>query len=71
MLPPGTQIEHCRIVPAVRFGDEPYLIAFEVAGQDYSCPLYSFQPRTQAAPGQPLESGHSLEVPTLKRASVR
>jgi hypothetical protein len=32
----------------VRTSDEPYVVRFDCDGGSYWCPLYAFQPRTEA-----------------------
>ncbi len=48
LLQPGSSLSGCHIVRAAAPGGEPYLMAFEFAGRQYSCPLFSFQPRTES-----------------------
>lgn len=51
-LLPGTLIHDCRILSTK---DEPYVVEFEAAGCRYTCPLYSFQPRTHALAPETVE----------------
>jgi hypothetical protein len=50
-------------------GSEPaidvYQAVFESAGRRYRCPLYRFQPRTQA-----MESACSLEAPAREAVAI-
>ena len=48
LLPPGTILSACRILRNRAAGTEPYVMEFDSAGHRYSCPLFTFQPRTQA-----------------------
>jgi hypothetical protein len=52
MLEPGAILSGCRIQPNGRiqlFAElEPYVMEFHSCGRQYACPLFSFQPRTQA-----------------------
>jgi len=54
VLPAGTLLSECRVVKHHGGeGDEPYLVHFATAGRSYTCPLYAFQPRTQAIDTEP------------------
>jgi hypothetical protein len=59
VLQPGTVLSACRIVRHNAPGAEPYVVEFDSAGHGYSCPLFTFQARTQALTAavdrQPLE----------------
>jgi hypothetical protein len=44
---PGAVITGCRI-HRNREGGEPYVMEFHHSGRVYYCPLFRFQPRTQA-----------------------
>jgi hypothetical protein len=48
LLPQGTLVSACRILRNHAAGDEPYVMEFDSGGHRYSCPLFTFQPRTQA-----------------------
>jgi hypothetical protein len=48
MLEPGAILSGCRIHPGRGPETEPYVMEFHSCGRHYACPLYSFQPRTQA-----------------------
>ncbi len=48
VLQPGIVLSGCRILRSAAFGAEPYVVEFDSAGHRYSCPLFAFQPRTQA-----------------------
>ena len=48
VLPPGVILSGCRILRSDASGAEPYVVEFDSAGHRYSCPLFAFQPRTQA-----------------------
>ena len=48
VLDPGVILSGCRILRNHAPGAEPYVVEFEFAGHRYSCPLFAFQPRTQA-----------------------
>jgi hypothetical protein len=52
VFPPGTSLSDCRIISSV---EEPYLMQFEVSGRHYTCPLFYFQPKTQAVVDIPTE----------------
>ena len=61
VLPPGTILSECRVVRHhVAEGAEPYLVHFASGGRSYTCPLYAFQPRTEALDA---ESAESLPAP--------
>ena len=47
-LKPGAILYGCRILRNRTPGSEPYVMEFEFAGHRYCCPLFAFQPRTQA-----------------------
>jgi hypothetical protein len=70
-LEPGTRLENCRIVPNRLPDADPYEVEFDAAGRRYTCPLFRFQPRTQAAVAQAVETVRPLARPALQRASVR
>ena len=67
ILPPDTRIQSCQIVFNRTPGGDPYAVEFEASGKRYTCPLFLFQPRTEAIVEQPLESA----VPALELASAR
>src|SRR5664280_938173 len=48
VLDPGAILSGCRILRNHAPGAEPYVVEFDFAGHRYSCPLFIFQPRTQA-----------------------
>lgn len=52
-LEPGALLSCCRIHRSsdteIEAGLETYLMEFESSGRRYTCPLFRFQPRTQAA----------------------
>jgi hypothetical protein len=48
VLQPGAVLSACRILRNQLPGAEPYVAEFACAGRRYSCPLFLFQPRTQA-----------------------
>ena len=48
VLAPGDILSGCRIRRNTASGDEPYVMEFLSAGRRYTCPLFAFQPRTQA-----------------------
>ena len=48
VLQPGVVLSGCRILRNDATGAEPYVVEFDSAGRRYSCPLFAFQPRTQA-----------------------
>ena len=49
VLPPGTLLSECSVVRQQSSeGIEPYLVHFAAGGRQYCCPLYIFQPRTEA-----------------------
>jgi hypothetical protein len=48
VLQPGIGLSGCRILRSDASGAEPYMVEFDSAGHRYSCPLFTFQPRTQA-----------------------
>jgi hypothetical protein len=48
VLQPGVVLSGCRILRNDTSGAEPYVVEFDSAGRRYSCPLFAFQPRTQA-----------------------
>ena len=48
VLDPGIILSRCRILRNHAPGAEPYVVEFDFAGHRYSCPLFAFQPRTQA-----------------------
>ena len=50
LLAPGTIIAACRIQQkwSGEHGVEEYAMEFESGGRRYGCPLFQFQPRTQA-----------------------
>ena len=48
VLQPGIIVSGCRILRSDASGAEPYVVEFDSAGRRYSCPLFAFQPRTQA-----------------------
>ena len=45
VLPAGIVLTQCQVV---RTSDEPYVVRFDCDGGSYWCPLYAFQPRTEA-----------------------
>lgn len=51
-LEPGAVLSGCRIeanaIANPDAGVEPYLMVFQASGRSYVCPLFRFQPRTQA-----------------------
>ncbi len=47
VLQPGIVLSGCRILRNDASGAEPYVVEFDSAGRRYSCPLFTFQPRTQ------------------------
>jgi hypothetical protein len=64
VLQPGAILSACRILRNRAAGTEPYVMEFDSAGHRYSCPLFTFQPRTQALTAaverKPVE--HALTV---------
>jgi hypothetical protein len=50
LLAPGTILAACRILRkwSSEDGIEEYAVEFEAGGRRYACPLFRFQPRTQA-----------------------
>jgi hypothetical protein len=48
VLQPGMILSGCRILRSDASGAEPYVVEFDSDGHRYSCPLFAFQPRTQA-----------------------
>jgi len=48
IIEPGAVISECRILRNRAPGAEPYVMEFEFGGHRCSCPLFTFQPRTQA-----------------------
>ena len=50
LLAPGTVLAMCRIRRQWKSEDgiEEYAMEFETGGHRYACPLFRFQPRTQA-----------------------
>jgi hypothetical protein len=52
-LQPGIVLSGCRILRSDASGAEPYVVEFDSAGHRYSCPLFAFQPRTQALTAAP------------------
>jgi hypothetical protein len=48
VLPAGAVVSACRILRNHTAGDEPYVMEFDSNGRRYACPLFTFQPRTQA-----------------------
>jgi hypothetical protein len=48
VLQPGIVLSGCRILRSDASGGEPYVVEFDSDGHRYSCPLFAFQPRTQA-----------------------
>ena len=48
VLQPGIIVSGCRILRSDASGAEPYIVEFDSDGRHYSCPLFAFQPRTQA-----------------------
>ena len=48
VLEPGSVLSGCRILRNDASGAEPYVVEFDSDGHRYSCPLFAFQPRTQA-----------------------
>ena len=61
---PGTVISSCRI-HRDREDGEPYVMEFRHSGRLYSCPLFRFQPRTQAVPFVGAE-----RIPAREEAAV-
>jgi hypothetical protein len=57
VIPAGTLLSECRVVRQSP-GGEPYLVQFGCDGRGYTCPLYVFQPRTQAVDGEPAALEH-------------
>jgi hypothetical protein len=53
VLQPGIVLSGCRILRNDASGAEPYVVEFDSAGHRYSCPLFAFQPRTQAVAAAP------------------
>ena len=55
-LEPGRLLSICRVrqngPAAIQSGAEAYDVEFEVSGRIYYCPLFRFQPRTQAVAGE-------------------
>jgi len=47
VLQPGSVLSACRILRHNAPGAEPYVMEFRSAGHRYSCPLFTFQARTQ------------------------
>jgi hypothetical protein len=51
-LEPGSILSGCRIeangIAHPACGVEPYIVEFNSSGGRYACPLFRFQPRTQA-----------------------
>lgn len=51
LLPPGAILTGCQIRRNWNLGgdqgSEPYTVEFECGGQDFVCPLFLFQPRTE------------------------
>jgi hypothetical protein len=64
VLQPGTTLSACRILRNRASGAEPYVMEFDSAGHRYCCPLFTFQPRTQAltAPVERVPVEHALAV---------
>jgi hypothetical protein len=48
VLQQGAVLSACRILRNQAPGAESYVAEFACAGRRYSCPLFLFQPRTQA-----------------------
>ena len=48
VLQQGSILSACRMLRTHAAGVEPYMMEFDCAGHHYSCPLFTFQPRTQA-----------------------
>jgi len=48
LLPPGTVLTDCVVRRGSVAGVEPYEVCFHADGRQYACPLYAFQPRTEA-----------------------
>lgn len=67
VLQPGTLLSACRILRNHAAGAEPYAMEFDSAGHRYSCPLFTFQPRTQAltATAEKETDDRSLTVAAL------
>ena len=63
-LEPGAVLSNCRIHRNCEDG-EPYVMEFQHSGRLYSCPLFRFQPRTQAVPLVWVE-----EIPAREAAAV-
>ena len=51
VLEPGTILSACRILRNHAPGAEPYVVEFDCDGHRYSCPLFTFQARTQTLAG--------------------
>ena len=50
-LTPGTVLHDCKVVRNGQ-ADEPYQVHFMAEGNQYTCPLYQFQPRTECWTGE-------------------
>ena len=48
VLQQGSILSACRMLRNHAAGAEPYVMEFASAGHRYTCPLFAFQPRTQA-----------------------
>ena len=47
VLEPGVVLQDCRIHRNNQPGCDAYVVEFQSAGREYSCPLFRFQARTQ------------------------
>jgi len=67
-LPPGSVVESCQIRRTSRVereaGVEAYLMEFHSLGRQFRCPLFHFQPRTQAV-SPVLENLPAREAATI------
>jgi hypothetical protein len=61
VIPAGTLLSECRVVRQSA-GLEPYLVHFASEGCWYTCPLYVFQPRTQALGGESAAVEHAADA---------
>jgi len=49
VLPAGALLADCKVLRRPTTGlEEPYIVHFDSGGRSYTCPLYQFQPRTEA-----------------------